>query len=86
MDEKLLETIIAHQTNLNIKNENGDTPLLYAVKNDYPANIVKLLLSKGANPNAADKNGYTIYDILQSNQYYDETMKRRNRDRVLNAW
>ena len=86
VDEKLLETIIAHQTNLNIKNENGDTPLLYAVKNDYPANIVKLLLSKGANPNAADKNGYTIYDILQSNQYYDETMQRRNRDSVLNAW
>jgi len=86
VDEKLLETIIAHQSNLNIKNENGDTPLLYAVKNDYPASIVKLLLTKKADPSIADKNGYTIYDILQSNQYYDETMKKRNRSRVLNAW
>lgn len=86
VDEKLLETIIAHQTDLNIKNENGDTPLLYAVKNDYPASIVKLLLTKKADPSIADKNGYTIYDIMQSNQYYDETMKRRNRSRVLNAW
>lgn len=86
VDEKLLETIIAHQTDLNIKNENGDTPLIYAVKNDYPANIVKQLLSKGADPSIADRNGYTIYDIMQSNQFYDETVKKRNRNRVLNAW
>lgn len=82
----VIEAIIVAQHDTNARNENGDTPLLYAVKNDYPANIVKALLANGADPNLKDRNGYTMYDILQGNQFFNETMQRVNRNRVLEDW
>lgn len=82
----IVEKIIAYQNSLDIRDENGDTPLLFAVKNEYPASVVKLLLAKGANPDLADKNGFTMTDILQGSQFFNETMQKVNRDRVLGAW
>lgn len=75
----LIESIIASKQDLEIKNDAGDTPLLYAVKHKFPASTVKLLLSQGADPNATDINGNTIYNIMQRDQFFDETMKKRNR-------
>lgn len=75
----IIENIIMSKQNLEIRNEEGDTPLLYAVKHEFPASTVKLLLSQGADPNAKDSKGYNIYDIMQSNQFFDATVKKRNR-------
>jgi len=76
----IIENIImATQDDIDLRNENGDTPLLYAVKHEFPASTVKLLLSKGADANAKDKNGYTMYEIMQNSQFFDETVKKRNR-------
>ena len=75
----IIENIIMSKQNINIRNEDGDTPLLYAVKHEFPASTVKLLLSNGADSNAKDKNGYTMYDIMQSSQFFDATVKKRNR-------
>jgi len=82
----IIEGIIANQSDVNIKNETGDTPLLYAVKNDYPASTIKLLLERGANPEIPDKNGYTMQDILESSQFFNETMQKITRERVLSDW
>ena len=83
---EVIEEIISHQKDLNIKNETGDTPLLYAVKHNYPASTIKLLISKGANPNIPDNEGYTIYDILESDYFYDETVKKVNHDKAVSGW
>ncbi len=82
----VLESIILAQNDINRKNENGDTPLLYAVKNEYPAIIIKALLAKGADPEIPDRNGLTMYNILQSSQFFDAAVKRVTRDRVTSDW
>jgi len=82
----IIEGIIKKQKDLNIKNENGDTPLLFAVKHDYPASTIKLLIKGGANPNIPDINGYTIYDIIESDLFYDETVKKVNHDKAISGW
>lgn len=82
----VIAEIIRATDDVNLKNEDGDTPLLFAVKNDYPATIIKALFEKGANPEIADRNGFTMYDVMQGSQFFDETMQKRNRQRVLEDW
>lgn len=84
MSATVINAIINKQADVNLKNESGDTPLLYAVKNEYPASVIKLLIKKGANQDIPDANGYTIYDIIHSDRYYDETLKRKNQEDYMN--
>ena len=84
--DMVIENIIMAQNNLNIKNEHGDTPLLFALKNNYPSKFVKLLLSRGADPQIRDSDGNNAYDILRNNQYFDAAVQKRTRERVLNGW
>ena len=86
MSPELTNEIIQKEVDINQKDNNGDTPLLYAVKNNYPPQTIKLLLENGANPEIGDANGYTMYDILQNSQFFDETLKKRNRENILNNW
>ncbi len=72
--------------NTNILNENGDTPLLFALKNNYPAEVIQALLENGANPKIRGKDGRDAFDILKSNQYFNEAMKKRTREHVLGGW
>ncbi len=81
----IIENIILAQDNLNIKNEQGDTPLLFALKNNYPSKFIKLLLSRGADPQICDSNGNNAYDILRNNQFFDAAVQKRTRERVLNG-
>ena len=41
-----------------VKNQDGETPLLLAARNDH-ASAVRALLERGADPNAKDKKGVT---------------------------
>ena len=84
--DMVVENIIMAQDNLNIKNEHGDTPLLFALKNNYPSKFVKLLLSRGADPQIRDSDGNNAYDILRNNRYFDAAVQKRTRERVLNSW
>ncbi len=85
-NDTITQVLIHGGADVNLRDENGDTPLLYAVKNDYSADIVKALLERGANPNLKDKYGYTMYDILQGNQFFNEAMEKVNHNRILNEW
>lgn len=79
----LIENIILAQKDLNQKNENGDTPLLYALKNDFPAQLIKLLLEHGANPEIKDSKGLNAMDILQNSRFFDAAVQRRTRKQIL---
>ena len=54
-DYQTVEQLVDYGVNTNYVNNNGDTPLLYAVKTQY-MQVIKLLLNNGANPNY--KNDY----------------------------
>lgn len=65
-DVKSVEENIAKGADINFTDNNGTTPLMYAVRTDFPVKkqkdcsmkIVKLLIKKGANVNARDnQNG-----------------------------
>jgi len=68
-DIQLVKNYINANYNLNIKNDYGHTPLMYAVlKNSIE--IVKLLLNAGADIDKQDNNGYTalIYAAYDNNR------------------
>ena len=50
--------LLAYKADTNVGNRNGDTPLYIAATRGH-LEIVKLLLTKGGNPNAKDRYGKT---------------------------
>lgn len=48
-----------HGINTNATDENGNTALLYAIRNNAPSGIIQILLDANANPNIADNTGET---------------------------
>lgn len=88
--EDLKKVLEMKDVNINAKNEEGETPLMAAVKiNDAfkslenqsdPIEIIKLLLDHGADVNAKDKKGFTALLIICSQTEYgslnsDQTVK-----------
>lgn len=69
--------------NINESDNNGETPLLKIIKSSINnINLIKLLLSYGADPNISDKNGMTplIYSILQNNSSMVTLLIKYNAD------
>ena len=56
---ELLRGLIACGADVAAKDDSGCTPLLFAVTAKLPAEVVKLLLEAGADPDAADRDGAT---------------------------
>jgi len=52
---------------VNIKADNGDTPLFYALIGKSPLNTTKVLIKAGANVNVANNQGYTPVHIAATN-------------------
>lgn len=58
-DPDWVEKIINKGADVNFKDNEGRTPIMYAVLNKNNLNIVKILINAGANVNVKDKNGTT---------------------------
>ena len=82
----IILALIENEKEIDNINKNEDTYLLYAIKNDFPASVIKALLSAGANPYIVDKNGNNAIDIIKKSQYFEETMKRKTKEYVLDDW
>ncbi len=62
-DDKLLELILKYKPDMEVRDENGYTPLCRAVLMDN-LELVDRLLDQGANPNITNSKGWTILDLL----------------------
>jgi ankyrin repeat protein len=60
------KTVLAFGANVDAKDENGVTALMWAAGNGN-TELMKLLLDKGANINAKDKDGHTALDRAKAN-------------------
>jgi len=71
--QEIVQILIDNKANVNIATPDGkETPLHYAAKYNNP-DVVKLLLSKGADKSAKDSQGLSPYDAA----------KKDNADKVL---
>lgn len=68
LNDQTIKEILALTRNVNIPNNNGQTPLHLAYRN--PA-LVKILLEKGANCSLKDRNGETVFDYALKYKTYD---------------
>ncbi|MDN5247702.1 MAG: ankyrin repeat domain-containing protein [Wolbachia endosymbiont of Tyrophagus putrescentiae] len=64
---KNVNALIAAGISINVKNENNNTPLFFAVQ-DNRYELVKTLLEKGAKVDIVDKNGFTIFHYALKNK------------------
>jgi len=81
----LLETFLRKNDDydLNLTNENDETPLSIAINNDYDIEIIELLLDNGANPNIIiNENGDTplIYSCINGIQELFELLLEKKCD------
>lgn len=63
-NETKVKKAISQEVDLNEKNKEGDTPLLYTFKKNvyHCAEIAKILIEKGADPTLLDKEGKSVLD------------------------
>jgi ankyrin repeat protein len=61
---------IENHANINAKDQNGDTPLILAVRHTHPK-LVSYLLSMGADETIKDESGNTAFKIAQLNKYHE---------------
>ena len=73
-------------TAIDYGDENGDTPLIYALKNDYPAEVIRFLLENGADPKIKNYDNQDAYDIIRSKKYFKEALQKTTSDVVKENW
>jgi ankyrin repeat protein len=73
-------------TAIDYADENGDTPLIFALKNDYPAEVIRFLLENGADPKMKNYDNLNAYDIIRSKKYFKEALKKTTSDVVKENW
>jgi ankyrin repeat protein len=64
-DDALVAALLRHSASVDIRNRRGRTPLHYAVDAWLFPHIIEMLLQQGANPTAADLQGYTPAHLIR---------------------
>jgi ankyrin repeat protein len=66
----LVEAMLQHGAKINVRDQYGWTPLMWAVGGHH-VNIVRVLLNHGADAHLADKNGVTALMLARQNQGFE---------------
>ena len=68
---KIIELLIANGADIDLKNNNGDNPLILAAYQGHTV-IVKVLIANGANVNTKNNNGDTPF-VISAHQGHEKT-------------
>ena len=68
----VIELLLKHGAKLNMRNKNGDTPLIAAARSNT-AEVVKVLLDNGANFEACNSDHKNAFDVAQKNEKLKNT-------------
>lgn len=63
-----IESLIKAGANVNVKANDGWTPLMSAAKNYFNPEVVKFLIKAGADIFATDNNGKTVLDYAKTDE------------------
>ncbi len=78
-DNDIVKLLIDNGINIESKNEDGDTALIYSVIYDQ-IDTVKLLLENGADVYARNNKGETVYDVVKGKINFYAGLHNNNRD------
>ena len=73
-DVSEVERLVAAGADVNIQDENGNTPLKYASAEPHPE-VLSTLISLGANPHLADRRGFTPIHCVAGHGFYEESIE-----------
>ena len=63
----VLKALLDLCADVNSRSDDGYTPLMYALEDNYRTGVVQMLLSYGADAYAKDIDGQTAFDIAAEN-------------------
>lgn len=66
--------LVSGGADVNIQDENGNTPLKYASAEPYP-DVLRALILLGASPTLADHKGFTPIHCVAGHGFYDEAIE-----------
>jgi ankyrin repeat protein len=66
-DKEIFKELLEKDVRVNIRDEDGYTPLMIALSREYEINIIKKLLNKGAKINSRNINGVTPIHFASAN-------------------
>ncbi|MCU7812553.1 MAG: ankyrin repeat domain-containing protein, partial [Candidatus Thiodiazotropha sp. (ex Notomyrtea botanica)] len=72
-DENVIRTLVKLGADVNKADEDGQTPLMYSIKDGEDR--VKLLLALGADKTIKDKEGNTAYDLVKNKKTAGDGIK-----------
>lgn len=77
----LVKTLLDHDADPNVQDFNGKTALMYAFCYNSPPDVIKFLISKGADLDICDENGMNAWEYLTDKAYtrYSTCLKSRKR-------
>ena len=58
-----MNILLSHGADVNLRDSNGNTPLMYRVRKRFDKDILTILMDHGADINAQDKQGNTALMI-----------------------
>jgi len=67
--KETVDILIKNKADVNAKNNNGNTALMYACVGSKKVKIVEMLIAAGIDVNAKDNSGWTARILASKNEY-----------------
>ncbi|KAF9891436.1 hypothetical protein FE257_003902 [Aspergillus nanangensis] len=67
--KEVVDILVDASADPNLKDDQGQTPLLHTCEKNYGTSTITALLEKGADPNSRKKNGQNAFSLLLSNMF-----------------